>query len=1213
MSGFQASTSTATRYSSVSLDDATAILDAPESVKDGIIELTRNFKYTVSKLPATPAILKNPTSNLVAATDQTTSFALAVSQAGSYVWDYTISDHVPHTYFFPTPAESNLPVLAALVSPIAGSREPGLITVDSVSGTVSYWEGVGGAIANDLLHKKKNIVHNIKLHSSEHIETLYNVEPAGIIAITSTGRYVLLTFRDLVGKPLLKSETMRGGFGSGLLASFKGAVSLSGPRRNVVSVKRAISTGRDERQAIIITDQGNLMLWDCFRSGQSRLLFESSIRELMLNSISSLFPQAERTFSIHDVDFNNSNHQIYVLTSFVNNVSIDEVFYVIFTINVTSDDAEIVSTHRLQTFTSPSSCRPQLLVPEPNETIFVLFSQAVVLIDTVPEDNYFNAPRRWEDIITFLPGVEAFTFGGEDAIKSNDKLVRNSGVVVLTRNAGVLRIERLESNTAPRIVDSDTLDWELAKAHIEQAVFYGHKSKTVNVVDFQYRKEFQFSQEALNKAFFRVGYEIYKGKSPYLPPMLPSLTEYLTLKWDSLMRLFQYSRNNFFEQIDTRTKLRLLEFAERVHVAQQLWADYDEQISKFPNSKPLFGSFIDKKAQGSNVQGDPVRLFFTNNLDQLFDTFLEGLAEIQKSDLEKANKLVIRFLQTGAFEVRHTLAGSMLGLTEDDLLQISFWTDKAELLTSLQMSYQLTANKIDSVDHTDPRYSRLGNELVYIVAVQCELFTSLIRRIDKLGPEYLELDNPKPELLAAGNYKSIISTAQSVKNEYFSRRESYLNKLVAVGHKADAAGIAEKYQIYPSLAKIIVSDLIAEQSNSGSPSQVAVGLVEKLREFIERFGYDFASVLYQYYINIKQLKLLLKQFPEFNEYLERFFASGNYGRISWIHDLSKHNFSAAAETLLHEASGTGSGTEGALENKKLQLSIAKLAALANGNGSAALRNTIEAQLTVVDIEAAVRQQLLLQVSDGKFHPDELTRALRARKLSALAAIFSRSAERLVQGKALSTEELISVLILIDTEDATAAVRLNFFRALQLLSLPNTKLSQERLLVNYQLVWTYLFLQDDWKALAACKNDATVKTKSEKTILYSTLYESFINGMFIFVLFFSFFFFVKLTLFFFFYLELDIEMLKKFALNPEAAVPTVDANTLSAQFPAASPRELEAIAADIISAGRLVSELIAQTQLGHWTQGIFAAAKDRAGADGEVQYLAATGSEDIEMN
>jgi hypothetical protein len=1094
MSGFQASTPTATRSSSVSFDDATAILDAPEPVKDGIIELTRNLKYTVSKLPATPAVLKTSVTDITAATDQTTSFSLAVTRSGVHVWDYTIPDHVPHTYFFPTPAGSDLPLLAALVSPIAGSREPGLVTVDSRSGAVSYWEGVGGAIANDLLHKKKNISHTIKLHSSEIIETLYNVEPAGIIAITSTGRYVLLTFRDLVGKPLLNSETMRGGFGSGLLASLKGAVSLSGPRRNVVSVKRAISTGRDERQAIFITEQGNLMLWDCFRSGQSRLLFENNIRELMLNSISSLFPHAERTFVIHDVDFNDSNHQIYVLTSFVNNASTDEVFYVLFTINVFNNDAEIVSTHRLQTFTSPSSCRPQLLVPEPNDTIFVLFSQAVVLIDTVPEDNYTNAPRRWEDIITFLPGVEAFTFGGEDAIKNNDKFVRNAGVVVLTRNAGVLRIERLEGKTTPRIVDSDALDWELAKAHIEQAVFYGHKNQGVNVVDFQYRKEFQFSQEALSEAFFRVGYEIYKGKSPYLPPMLPSLTEYLALKWDSLMRLFHYSRGNFFEQVDTRTRLRLLEFAERVNVARQLWADYDDQISKTPNSKPFFGSYIAKKA-GQNVQGDPVRLFFTHNLDQLFDTFREGLVEIQKTDLEEANKLVIIFLQTGAFELRHTLAGSMLGLTEDDLLQISFWTDKAELLKTLQTSYQLTANKLGSLDHKDPRYSQLGNELVHIVAVQCELFTTLIRRIDKLGPEYLELDNPQHDLLAAGYYDNSISMARSVKNEYLSRREGYLAKLVAVGHKTDAAGIAEKYQIYPSLVKIIVGDLVSEQARGGPPSQVALGLVEKLREFIERFGYDFASVLYQHYVNIKELKLLLKQFPEFNEYLERFFASGNYGRISWIHDLSRHNFSNAAETLLKEAASTGSGAESMLENKKLQLSIAKLSALANGNSSASLRSAVEARLSVVDIEAALRQQLLLQVSDGKFHQDELTRALHARKLPALVAVFTRAAEHLVQGQTLAVEELIDVLTLMDTEDASAEVRRNFFRALQLLALPSTKLSRERLLLNYQLIWTRLYLQDDWQALAASKNDATTKAKSEKTVLYVTLYESFTNGRF----------------------------------------------------------------------------------------------------------------------
>jgi hypothetical protein len=91
------------------------------------------------------------------------------------------------------------------------------------------------------------------------------------------------------------------------------------------------------------------------------------------------------------------------------------------------------------------------------------------------------------------------------------------------------------------------------------------------------------------------------------------------------------------------------------------------------------------------------------------------------------------------------------------------------------------------------------------------------------------------------------------------------------------------------------------------------------------------------------------------------------------------------------------------------------------------------------------------------------------------------------------------------------------------------------------------------------------------------------------------------------------MLKKFALNPEAAVPAVDESALSARFPAAAPRELEAIAADIASASGAVSDLITHAQLSHWTQGIFAAAKDRAGVESEVRYAAGAGSEDVEMN
>ena len=97
-----------------------------------------------------------------------------------------------------------------------------------------------------------------------------------------------------------------------------------------------------------------------------------------------------------------------------------------------------------------------------------------------------------------------------------------------------------------------------------------------------------------------------------------------------------------------------------------------------------------------------------------------------------------------------------------------------------------------------------------------------------------------------------------------------------------------------------------------------------------------------------------------------------------------------------------------------------------------------------------------------------------------------------------------------------------------------------------------------------------------------------------------------------YLGLDIEMLKKFAVSPETAVSAINTSALSARFPAAAPRELEAIAADIVTASAAVSDLIAHVQLGHWTQGILPRRPKTAPAS-RAKCATRLSSEDVEMS
>lgn len=169
--------------------------------------------------------------------------------------------------------------------------------------------------------------------------------------------------------------------GYGFFATLKEAVTLSDSRRGVISIKPGKSTGRDERHAVAMTKEGNLMIWDCFRTGQSHLLLEENLRGVMLDSISALYSTANTTFAVHDVEYHNILDYIYVLGSVDNTQAAKEVAYFLFTFAIKQNVLTLITTNQFKTITSSSSCRPRLLLPKPYTTLFASFSNAVILTD----------------------------------------------------------------------------------------------------------------------------------------------------------------------------------------------------------------------------------------------------------------------------------------------------------------------------------------------------------------------------------------------------------------------------------------------------------------------------------------------------------------------------------------------------------------------------------------------------------------------------------------------------------------------------------------------------------------------------------------------------------------------------------------------------------------------------------------------------------------
>lgn len=1057
------------------------------SKTNGLIELTKNSKYGVLRLPAVPALLKHPLPNqqFFGSIDKTTRYALVASPKDVYVWKYASSEESPQAIFFESSnVASNTIPFSLLISPIAGIKEPGLITIIPDSGVVTYWESVEGALANEMLQKKKSIVYQIKLYGSEHIEYIENIEPAGIVAATNVGRFILITYRDGTGKPVLQSETMKTS-GYGFFATLKEAVTLSDSRRGVVSIKPGKSTGRDERHAVAMTKEGNLMIWDCFRTGQSHLLLEENLRDVMLDSIPASHPTANTTFAVHDVEYHNILDYIYVLGSVDNIQAAKEVAYFLFTFAIKQNVLTLVATHQFKTVTSFSSCRPRLLLPKPYTTLFASFSNAVILTDATPESpNESNHTFRWEDSIKLLPGVEAFAFGAEDLVENNKKSIGYPGVVAITKQAGLLRIERYADSDEPNIESAESLSFQIAKTKIEQAVFFGYKNETNNPIDFGIDNELRLDSDVLEKAFSQISAEIVGSTSPYLPSTLSSLGEHLDMRWNILSNMADFFHQNEFNEFELNSKLSLLCDLEKLCAAKSLWQEYsaklDEQTSKDTSIDNVISEII--VAVDPNAKGDKVRFWFTRNIENFSKLLLQASLYSAKNEknyraLQEVNHILLTAVPFSAYRIRNTFGPKYFGISEGTCGSAELWTRSSQVLAAFSHQYQQTVKTLHFITKTenDEHYLKLSQQLVTLVSTLCQI------HCDRIA--WLEENND-------------FGKAKHLKQAYEKSRTEWVNNLVKFGHQQEALQIAEKYSIYQSLAEIIGQDYRAEIDNAGHDTTVSFGLISKLHEYIRTYGYEFATVLFQYYVDTQQLKSLIKQFSQFNEYLERFFASGDYDRFSWIHDLLVNKNEKAAFTLFTVATEKESATN----NKLLQLSIAKLSALTSGNKPntpttqvAALQKQIDSQLEFLNVQKAVSSQLAFNLDKNKnnvsLHIDRISNFLNKNNLNQLQAVLRRTILRLAHKQTLTINELVDILTLSDIDtNAESIIPAPFFLAFKLIHLFTANGSTEKTELNEQIIWRRLYVRDDWAELDKAESkgdDNAVKADFSKTVLYKT--------------------------------------------------------------------------------------------------------------------------------
>ncbi|KAK9475272.1 Nup133 N terminal like-domain-containing protein [Dipodascopsis tothii] len=891
-------------------------LTAERRPRDSAVEWTRNAKYSVLKLPALPNVLRAaPDAVFNGHLDASTDSALILSPTAAYVWPYTSPDHLPTTLSFPVASPSAALPLGIVVSPSAGSSEPGLVLVHPHSGSIIYWEAVGGAIAEGLLHRKKGVEAQIKLFAGETLAHAVNIEPAGVVAATSTGRFILVSLRDTVGRPAISYVVMRGS-GAGLWSNLKGVLNLGGTRRDLVGLKPGRVLGRGERGVVTVNVRGAVTLWHCARSGDYSLAFEMDLGEMLTQSLSEVYPTAERTFEVHDIELlPGADARCLLLASFVYDEGVAEsaaltrtqTYYVLFTVELDPVDPRVVSTHRVTCYGAPSARRPRLYLPQPAQTAFIVLSGAVLMVDTHADPvQHF----KWEDYVEFRPGADVLLAGAEDQLYADGQVTRHAGVVLVVRNAGVIRVERFED--APDAVASADA---VIKSRIEQAVFFGHVAETA--LAFGQRPEHRYDVHVVERVVGEICAEILNAKSPFLPAA--DTLGSLELRCDKLRTLVLYLQDVLASlSVECRVKtLYMLEKAEAGRRVLAAAADAADGSVLAAAVAALGGSSVDSWFRGSlDRMGDLLCRLARVCLERAAaDAAARGVAP----HVRDADELVAGTLLGAVYPLREQYMAPILGLATLSPSAVAEYSGAAAIPWTCSLDMLSTLHKLFETTRalaTDSDESGLADHLVALADLLCRAYAERVAYC---------CDN-----------RGLKTEGETVRARYLAERGSWLKPLAAVGRRHDAYRLAEAYGDFLTLAELARADRAAfdaalatatgaGDADAAADAEHALALLdERMRHYFDTYGYDFAAVLYGYYVDTGLVEALLVEFQEYAPLLERFFAAGKHDHISWLHDVRAGRL-AAAGAKLSKTVDVGHGSDA---TKRLQLGLGKLCVVA---------------------------------------------------------------------------------------------------------------------------------------------------------------------------------------------------------------------------------------------------------------------------------------------
>ncbi|KAK6338292.1 hypothetical protein TWF730_002356 [Orbilia blumenaviensis] len=952
----------------------------------------------------------------------------------------------------------------------------------------------------------------------------------------------------------------------GLLGNLASAFKSGSVRKEIVAVRSGRIIGRAERELWVATSHGHITRWEVSRNGAAVVLSDVDMREQLISRVLAVGPpsmsQLDReAFTVLDIAAGQSNAagaNVLVLTAWNGDADMGEnvTHYTLVLATIDRGSQFVIrKAHYISCFQEPvrtaaDTAKPRLYLPNPYRTAFVVFSRAVVLTSIIPEDKYdvefgdgipdvsYDSTVGFEEVIDFKAnsrveiigsGVEELTQDGTAALNpiksfrmdssaSGGDLRRkyySPGVVIITKGAGVLKLTVFDAEAAdlrplpsPRPIP--------VKSKMELAVFFGTNEK--NLLNFKGRREITYPTDEVQQAARNLSMDLMCSHGQYLATFGPSIDIYLESRAQKLLMLAEYLRT-VHRQISREVRWKLLWDAEKMEAARAVYRAFAQKQSAGQDlSEGLLLEVVSAFFQKHNVQTGAVNAmveWFAKHLPRIYELIPllreavstaggNTLAAIKK--VHESNEITLTILATAHnFRVQHA---RLYGL-EGDLgengradfrgLESPPWTSGPEILTALNRDIEVNTKVVGmrKEGHVEEYSGAVLDQMVEMVEVACRSFV-----------ERAVWCEEKKE----GKY---VAEGQQIKDLYLKGRNQWIRALAGHERVEQAVDIAERYRDYGTLVELAFEELgkinswIDKRGGDVGDSERKEfvgqrdGIVARLEGYFEKFGEEFAYVLYGYQVENGNLRDMMVQFPSYKKYLDGFLQSdGRYSRVRWINEVRDGRYKEAGETLVETAEG-----EECLWSQAVELSIGKLALMAGGES---VSDAFDRRLKMVELQQAVQAHVSVEARgaiDVQAGTELAFGAFGSRVLpyQSLRDIFKRGVAKAVTGQSMDAEEMVDFLTLMydeeeggegDEEEVGGSRWFGRFQ-MALVALGLAEVEDVRKEEARRTVWRRMYLSEDWMDILDTErqNTTQIETRIMNTNVFDVLIYGYREGLF----------------------------------------------------------------------------------------------------------------------